>query len=423
VQYTGGSVYSGVNALQMHLKPGIVIPNGASIQCHYASDTKFQVRPGENYYMSAYTRIDYRQGQPGSVGTQSSTTLLCRRWMFLYVTYSDGLPPDALFGTAEIFVASGWTKVWGRVQIAANRGTPLNMQAMLFIDIQNNTGADYTTQGPLEFDGYFDGVVLYRVTDANTSVSGSLLPSQSLPVNVTQNSNSSGACTIGLSWSATSIPLSNGSSVSVTSGSAQWTGLAAATSYYFYYYANLLDGSIHFGSGDSPSTPPTAPDPASSLACYSDGRQPMGVLIVTTPATSGASGSSSGSSSTCPEGNQTVYVQGKGVIPCIQVQPNDWIRGRNVRTNDIVYRRVVKIGTFPSSTWRMVNGCRVSPVHPVWSGGQWKFPYQLSGTVDTTPGTRIQITLDTAIFDEQNFALVDADGNDVLVMHNVLISS
>jgi hypothetical protein len=411
-----GITFSGSASVKAAVKAGITYANNTGSGSQFYSRQRFLVKPGESYYVSANVLYSKRSGQPTNFLTQS--------FMIFYIFYADG-SADGAFGTVESPAPGGWTKISGRITIPTDRGAVLYMLVGLLAGVQNMTGGPYTTSGPLESAIYFDSLQFQKVVDGNTLVNGSLLLTQSLIVSVVQNSNSGGSCTIGLSWAAQSIPLSNRDTFNaVASGGARtWTGLAPGTTYYFDLYGLAVDGTIHFGAGDPPATPPSAPDPNSILACSYEGRYALGSLTITTPATSGGTGSGSGGGgSICPEGQELVEALGRGIIKVIDVQVGDQLRGHVLDTNETIYRRVRGKTTQPSSTWRMVNGRRVSPCHEVWVDQKWKQPWQI-GSFDTTPGTRVQLTMDADSYDDQNFALVDDEGNTSLIMHNIQITS
>jgi hypothetical protein len=408
--------YSGAASIKASLNAGLVFGPGQELGGQFFSRQRFGVKPGESYSISVYAYKALRSGQPAS--------FIVDAWAFLYVFYADG-SADGIFGTLVDPAANGYQKISGRVTIPTNRGTPLYMLVAVMAHAKNSTGSNYTTQAPYEADIYFDNVTLQKVVDANSLISGSVLPSQGFNVNVVQNSNSSGSCTIGLSWDAQSVPLSNRDTFQAqASGSPRvWIELDAGRTYSFYLYGQAIDGTVHFGSGDPPSTPPSAPNSTAALACYYDGRYPLGVVTVTTPSVSGGTGSGSGTSSTiCPEGSNLVEVLDKGIIQAIDAQLDDVIRGVNIRTGETIWRRIVARATERSSTWRVVNGCKVSPSHDVWVDAKWQQPWRL-GPLNTTPGTRVQLSMDASTYDDQNFVLVHEDGSVALIMHNAPISS
>src|SRR6185312_1739243 len=211
----------------------------------------------------------------------------------------------------------------------------------------------------------------------------------------------------------------------VNSGVLTWSGLSGGTTYHVYLYGTPTDDTyatynVHVASGDPPIAPPSGPDQNASITSYHDGNQPLSSLAITTPSSPG-SGGSGGGGAICPDGLRCkVYHREKGPILAVDVQIGDWLRGRDLKTGDAVYRKVVARHWHSSSTWYVVNGCPVSPCHEVRQDGKWVHPYRI-GTLDTTRGKRIQLTLDAPDFDSHNFDLVNDEGEMLLVMHNLLV--
>jgi hypothetical protein len=246
-------------------------------------------------------------------------------------------------------------------------------------------------------------------------------------MSLNQNHNDgSGHCTIQFVWSTQTLQRGDPDTpLTVGAGVLTWTNLAASTEYFFYFRINEADGSVHCTSGDPNISPPTAPSGPLSIASNQDGWYPLPLTTVTTPANAGTGGGTGGGPGACPEAGELVYVDGRGVIPVGSVAVGDYIRGRNWSTGENVFHLVKERNTKPSSTWRMVSGKRVSPMHPVTFPDelQWRYPYRL-GEIDHKPGLRVQLKLDVhhARYDDANYSLVDEDGSDVLIVHNYFIA-
>ena len=109
----------------------------------------------------------------------------------------------------------------------------------------------------------------------------------------------------------------------------------------------------------------------------------------------------------------------KGVIKAIDVQAGDYLKGKCFATGEDVYRRVVHVRRQEAAIWRMVDGHRVSPCEPIWHEGTWKAAFRASGsTIDRYNGIRMDISLDSDSYNEQNYYL--SDGTSLLI-HNMLM--
>lgn len=217
------------------------------------------------------------------------------------------------------------------------------------------------------------------------------------------------ASTIDLSWSAQSLLRADGSSLNVSAGTKQYTGLSASTTYRLYPYVNVATGTVEFAN---PSPPPTSPSPTYALQAAQDGRSEIPVVTITTTS-SGTSGYIP--PDPCPESAERVRLEGRGDVAVLDAEVGEWILGHSFATGADVYRRIVAKSIQECSAWRVVKGHRVSPCEPVWENG-WKPAFRCEGaTLDMYRGRKVHLTVEADEYDESNFYLVDGES---LLSHN-----
>jgi hypothetical protein len=240
---------------------------------------------------------------------------------------------------------------------------------------------------------------------------GSIIPNQ--PVN--DPSYTTATTSISFSWSSQTMGLSDGSTVTIPSGSKSYTGLTAGTTYYFYPYIRVSDFTIQFANG---TPPPTAPSAAFALQANSDGCYAMNPLTVATTVTGGGSGGGGGH---CPESAELVDVLDRGLIQAGQVAAGDFIKGYSFHDKADVYRKVTSVSSGPCGAWRILNGHKVSPCEPVWDGTNWTPAFKVPGAVfDGSAGIKIALHVDRDDFDECNFYL--ASGTPLLIHNQMIVS-
>jgi hypothetical protein len=361
---------------------------------------------------------------------------------------------DGTFDTSPV-TGAGWF---------GDQGNPLNQWIDIFTAF--TTRADSTVQemhlsvtayinsktlpNPVQvypagqrMDVFVSGLSLVRTIDLGKEVfgndlsgivgQGSIIPSQVVPVTIADNSNNgSGSCHILLTWPSTPIQLSNQAFITVPAGSFEWSGLGVATYWFYFRISASLEktgfavGTMLLASGAPPTAPPMSPSESIATSTYFDGYFPQPPMTVTTPSNAGTGGGGGGGADTCPEANEYVYEQTKGVVRIGDVQVGDWLRGKDWETGLAVYRRVRSKKTESCSTWRMVGSKRVSPNHPVSfpDKKQWQHPWRI-GTMEIFDGTAVRLELDvpTTSHDEASYCLVNEEtGEDELVMHNPYIN-
>lgn len=266
--------------------------------------------------------------------------------------------------------------------------------------------------------------VSFAISNGNTGItsgSSSGLNSQGsiIPTTAVTLSSSYTATSITMTWAAQSMLRADGSSLSIPSGSNTWSGLSSSTAYYIYPTINAVTGVISF---TNPTPPTTSPSNAYALASGSDGYIAMPVYTVTTSASGGTGGGTTGGELRCPEADELVDVHGKGHIRAGDVLAGDRIRGRCFADGRDVYRTVVQTKHHPCVAWRMVEGHRLSPCEPVYINDQWMPAYRVpDATLDTGRGVKVHITVETQ-GDEANYYLVSSTGSELLI-HNYQIAA
>ena len=221
-------------------------------------------------------------------------------------------------------------------------------------------------------------------------------------------------------WAAQTIQLADGSTLHVPTGSLSYTSLSASTTYYSYWYVNAATGAL----GQTNSNPPaTTPSSLLLAQCSLQGRIAMPTISFTTLAASnpGTGSGTGGGGDTCPEASEQIETQNRGAIAAGDVKVGDLLKGRSFKSGTDVYRKVIQVVSKQSSTWRTVDGHRVSPCEAVYSGDKWIPAYRATGaTVDTTLGTKMFISIESDEYDEQNYYL---SGDQPLLIHNVSAGS
>jgi hypothetical protein len=221
---------------------------------------------------------------------------------------------------------------------------------------------------------------------------------------------------VAFTWAAQTILLADGSSLHVPTGSLTYSGLSSSTTYYTYWYTSASTGAL----GQSNSNPPaTSPSSLLIAQCSLQGRISIPAISFTTlAATNTGSGSGTGGGGdTCPEAAEQVTTQNRGTIAAGDVRVGDLIKGKSFKSDADVYRKVVQVRSVESSSWRIIDGHRVSPCEAIYYDGQWMPAYRASGaTIDTALGRKMLISVASDEYDEQNYYL---SGGTTLLIHNL----
>lgn len=440
------NVYSGRNALLWRLPgtgSGWTLQPGVPFDCAITTTHSIAL-PQRNarHFMQAWVRCD------STLASLPAGVEIVVEYR-INIGYSDGS-----FDVSSALAGAGWfgsqtnpVATWIQIsQLFTTRAdlqcTDLHLAFTVYINSSTNPSPVQVYPTGHYFDVHISGISLTHTIDLGKQVfgdslsgivgQGSIIPSQIVPITVALNANDgAGGCHINLAWPTTNIVLSDQSTVTVPAGNMDWQGISVAT-YYFYFRVSaslsktgLAIGTMNLASGNAPTTPPTAPNQAFANAQNFDGWYPLPLMTVTTPSNTGTGGGSGGGPDACPEFQERVYVQDRGVVRIGNVEVGEWIRGKDWDTGLDVYHRVKSKRIEPSSVWRIVAGRRVSPMHSVSFPDrlQWQQPWRI-GTLDTTLGLRVSLTLDIPHdrYDHANFALVDEEGQTVLIMHNNYIS-
>lgn len=303
----------------------------------------------------------------------------------------------------------------------------------------------------VELDGLLvadDGIAIN--SSGGVGPQGSIRPS-SFPVwTVATNSNDgAGNCTVRLTAPATTLPLTDGTTVSFPAVDKTWTGLAATTTYLFAPRYKIADGTVHFATGTGSNVdadPNTAPLTSGATQAQKnqlsvnqsfDGYLPMsaGYITVTTPNNAGTGGGSSGGDPTCVHESAKVSICGC-IVDAIDAQVGDLIKGKNLRTGEYIYRRIMSKQVEVCSDWYEFKGVRSTPCHPLFMpgdqcaapnripapGGQWVPFAEAEGSTQIigVPGIKVSLGVEGDSFDDHNFIVFCDDGTEMVVHNPVL---
>ena len=343
-----------------------------------------------------------------------------------------GLAPGDVSGFAGNFQVTQTIFNWNAVTGAANYEIRYNpdpsntdwLAGQLLWSGSATTWADSTIRGGLYMIKSLSATDVESIRPASFSLKQSssylnslgLAPSQTITANVGLNNYDSGTglCSVTIAWPAQTLYRTDGTTVSLPLGSLQWnTALSPATTYYFYLRLRLSDMTMHSAKGDPPTIPDTSPNPVTALQSAADGYYTGPSFSLTTPSSSG-SGGTGGSTSVCPDSRELVVTRERGGVPAGSVQVGEHVLGRGAKGEDC-WKRVKLRKSAQASAWYRVNGYRVSPLDPVFVGGEWRRPYEV-GTIDIGPGERAYIGVDEGDYDSQNYYLVGR--GERLLMHN-----
>lgn len=325
---------------------------------------------------------------------------------------SDLYPPDQSFvGTGAVVPGFWWKTVSGTVAIPSNAAY-VQIECAAF-----NVGSAATSGGGISSDLHFDDVFCHQVygTSAILQTQGSMQPMQALAGSFLRTRSS-----ISLTWNAQTLYRADGSTLSVPSGNLTYNSLSSSTQYYMYLRVDAATGAVTATNGNPP---PTAPSQINAIQTGFDGFIPIPPVMITTLDISneGAGGGSFGGGTACPEANELVDVDGKGQIKACEVQIGDRIKGKSLKNGEDVYREVLMVSSQSCSSWRLIDGHRVSPCEPVYSNGQWMPAFQVPGaTFDPTVGMKAQISVASDEYDECNYVLVS--GPAPLLIHNIMLA-
>jgi hypothetical protein len=305
------------------------------------------------------------------------------------------------------------------------------------ISSENASGARST---PLEADGLLVSDQYSQITSTSFGSQGSIRPT-SFPVwTVAQNTNNgSGACTVRLTTPATSLPLTDGTSISDPAVDVTWSGvLAAATTYLFAPRYKIADGTVHFAGfsgvnvNADPNTVPLAStgttDQKNQLSVNQnfDGFIPLsnGFITITTPNNGGTGGGSSGGDPSCVHEDELVEAitaSGHGIYRLGDIKLGDLVKGRDIVTGEVRFRRAVKRTREACYDWYEVAGRLMTPCEPIWCEDlmQWKPAHELGIHRIGLFGYKVTLVVEGQTDDDHNFSLMPkTEDQQEMVVHN-----
>jgi hypothetical protein len=303
------------------------------------------------------------------------------------------------------------------------------------ISSENASGSRST---PLEADGLLVSDVYSQISSTSFGNQGSIRPT-AMPVwTVAQNTNDgAGNCTVRLTTPAKSLPLTDGSTISLPAVDVTWVAtLAGSTTYLFAPRFKTADGTVHWATGTGsnvnadPSTPPltsgATTDQKNQLAInqHFDGYIPLsdGFINITTPNNGGTGGGSSGGDPSCIHEREKVSIYPGVCVEARVVDVGDLIRGVDLKTGKPVFRKVISKSREYCADWYEVNGHLITPGEPVWMKSFWVAAALIKGAIfkENHGGHKISLGIDGEDFDACNFVLIAPDGTETIV-HNFVL--
>jgi hypothetical protein len=305
------------------------------------------------------------------------------------------------------------------------------------ISSENTSGARST---PLEADGLVVSDVYSQITSTSFGNQGSIRPTAFPVWTVAQNTNNgAGVCTVRLTAPATTLPLTDGTSIAMPAADFTWPGVLAGTvTYMFAPRYKIADGTIHwagFSGSNVNADPNTVPlttggttDQKNNLAVNQsfDGYIPLsnGFITVTTPNNGGTGGGSGGIDPTCIHEDELVEAitdRGHEVIKLGKIQLGDLIRGVDIATGQPRWRRVIQRSREACYDWYIVGGRLVTPCEPVFCEltMEWKTAHELGMQKFAFFGYKISIIVEGQTEDDHNFVLLPKEASQKeMVVHN-----
>lgn len=304
---------------------------------------------------------------------------------------------------------------------------------------ENASGAKST---PLEADGLLVSDAFSQITSTSFGQQGSIRPT-SFPVwTVAQNSNNgSGACTVRLTAPATTLPLTDAGSVNFPATDVTWNGtLAATTTYLFAPRYKIADGTVHFatGTGDNADADPsTVPLTTAATAAQKnqlainqnhDGYYAMsnGWINVTTPNNGGTGGGSSGGDPGCVHEDELVEAitaRGHGIYRLGDIKLDDLVRGVDIATGQVRFRRVIRRQREACYDWYNVGGRLLTPCEPILNDRlQWIPAHEMGSPKFSFLGYKISLIVEGETEDDHNFLLMPKEESQkAMVVHNGIL--
>ncbi|HLW83354.1 MAG TPA: Hint domain-containing protein [Candidatus Acidoferrales bacterium] len=166
-------------------------------------------------------------------------------------------------------------------------------------------------------------------------------------------------------WTSLAILRADGTQTQIANGSLAVTGLAAATTYFFYPYWDETQLALAFvaGGAGNPANAQSAKTIAAAQQQALQGRIPLSAGAMTAATTSsGTGGGSGGGSGSCLRGNMLVLTKDRGLVPVQRARVGDHIRGRENWTQ-IIRHEVHACETFVRLTLSNGDTVDVTPHH------------------------------------------------------------
>ncbi len=198
-----------------------------------------------------------------------------------------------------------------------------------------------------DYFSIFQSLTPGRGTSSGFLYRGSV-PPQSSTASFSYTSTTS---SITISWGAFTVYWADGTTQAVSSGSHEFTGLSASTTYYFYPYLRQADGTVQFAGGVN-----TARSASSASLANNFGVMPLssGALTASTP----ASGTGGGGIGGCLHESQPVFTR-RGMVPA-----GDLMVGDELWTPEGEWAPILTVRAEPETEWVSINGLLVTKTQP-----------------------------------------------------------
>jgi hypothetical protein len=376
--------FSGNACYEVNLSGTAALANGASWTTTIRNRKAIPVYPGQKLTLRGYVKATV-SGLPSGV--------TCRSFIQVRQFYSDGSADfSALLFTGDLSANTSWTPISvGPCTMPTPVGkTIVSVSYEMQIQVVNASGSSQTlSSSTMNAGAFFDNVELIRVSDldseivdgttfrrlANVNADNTLhvstpLNKQGSLVSFPKNafSYTSTTTSITWSWTAFSIYLPDGTSISVPSGSAAaFTGLSASHTYHFGIYVTVSGPTVHIDKSTQSSG--TAKETLSIIVGTFQGDGNVAVNIdaqASTPAS--GSGGGGGGADSCFSPNTKIKTK-RGDVAIVDVVPGDLVltaRGTWCEVETVTSRN------YDGEALNMGNEEIVTPRHEFRTADGWK---------------------------------------------------